>query len=259
LKFRERNTVLERLAGHCGGTASGHRQLTSDKCVVAVECYSGIVHERLLPKLQELLQPARVTCTETDLFKSPEQIDALVAPWLGGEDPIFGFMTRLEMVDFLNKDAVQDLRNQLAAASQGLHLVYGPGASLCCEPDLLIYADMPRWEGQLRQRRDEVDNLGVRNRGLKASLQYKRSFFIDWRVCDKLKVATMQHWDYLLDTTVPDSPKLITGNTLREGLKTAATKPFRVVPFFDPGPWGGQWMKEVCDLPDGPTQLRLVF
>jgi mannose-6-phosphate isomerase class I len=22
-----------------------------------------------------------------------------------------------------------------------------------------------------------------------------------------------------------------------------------VVPFFDPGPWGGQWMKEVCDLP----------
>ena len=24
--------------------------------------------------------------------------------------------------------------------------------------------------------------------------------------------------------------------------------PFRVVPFFDPGPWGGQWMKEVCDL-----------
>ena len=24
--------------------------------------------------------------------------------------------------------------------------------------------------------------------------------------------------------------------------------PFRVVPFFDPAPWGGQWMKEVCDL-----------
>jgi mannose-6-phosphate isomerase class I len=22
----------------------------------------------------------------------------------------------------------------------------------------------------------------------------------------------------------------------------------RLVPFFDPGPWGGQWMKEVCDL-----------
>ncbi|MDE8698263.1 hypothetical protein PZH42_30435, partial [Bacteroides cellulosilyticus] len=27
-----------------------------------------------------------------------------------------------------------------------------------------------------------------------------------------------------------------------------ACPPFRVVPFFDPAPWGGQWMKEVCGL-----------
>jgi len=26
------------------------------------------------------------------------------------------------------------------------------------------------------------------------------------------------------------------------------SQPFRLVPFFDPGPWGGQWMKEYCDL-----------
>ena len=32
------------------------------------------------------------------------------------------------------------------------------------------------------------------------------------------------------------------------GLEKASRTPFRVVPFFDPGPWGGQWMKEVCDL-----------
>jgi mannose-6-phosphate isomerase class I len=25
-------------------------------------------------------------------------------------------------------------------------------------------------------------------------------------------------------------------------------RPFRVVPFFDPAPWGGQWMKRVCGL-----------
>src|SRR5690606_36896408 len=34
----------------------------------------------------------------------------------------------------------------------------------------------------------------------------------------------------------------------RDGLRHAVTRPFGVVPFFDPGPWGGQWMKEVCDL-----------
>ncbi|MCG4878411.1 hypothetical protein L0N00_18435, partial [Eggerthella lenta] len=27
-------------------------------------------------------------------------------------------------------------------------------------------------------------------------------------------------------------------------------QPFRTVPFFDEGLWGGQWMKEVCDVED---------
>jgi mannose-6-phosphate isomerase class I len=42
---------------------------------------------------------------------------------------------------------------------------------------------------------------------------------------------------------------MIAGEMLREGLRTAAGRPFRVVPFFDPGPWGGHWMERVCDLP----------
>ena len=33
-----------------------------------------------------------------------------------------------------------------------------------------------------------------------------------------------------------------------EGIERTVRTPFRVVPFFDPAPWGGQWMKEVCDL-----------
>ena len=42
--------------------------------------------------------------------------------------------------------------------------------------DLLVYADLPRWEAQGRQRRGEISNLGVDNQGLKPSLHYKRAF-----------------------------------------------------------------------------------
>ena len=42
---------------------------------------------------------------------------------------------------------------------------------------------------------------------------------------------------------------MIAGDDFRRGLALAVKRPFRVVPFFDPGPWGGQWMKEVCGLP----------
>ena len=41
---------------------------------------------------------------------------------------------------------------------------------------------------------------------------------------------------------------MITGEALREGLKQIAKQPFRLVPYFDPGVWGGQWMKEVCEM-----------
>ena len=127
-------------------------------------------------------------------------------------------------------------------------VVLGAEALLCCEPDVIVYADMPRWEGQLRQRRNEVSNLGVNNRELPGSLKYKRSFFVDWQVCDRLKQASLDRWDYLLDTTIPGDPKLVTGPALRATLDTAARRPFRVVPFFDPAPWGGQWLKQRFDL-----------
>jgi mannose-6-phosphate isomerase class I len=52
---------------------------------------------------------------------------------------------------------------------------------------------------------------------------------------------------------------MITGRQHLQGLKNAAHRPFRVVPFFDPGPWGGQWMKEVCDLPRDAENYAWCF
>jgi mannose-6-phosphate isomerase class I len=80
-------------------------------------------------------------------------------------------------------------------------------------------------------------------------LKYKRAYFVDWRVADRLKKSLLPQIDFLLDTNQRDIPKMITGAQLAQGLKNAVQRPFRVVPFFDPGPWGGQWMKEICDLP----------
>ena len=41
----------------------------------------------------------------------------------------------------------------------------GLGAAYLCEhPDLLIYADMARWEIQSRFRKNEISNIGVNNK-----------------------------------------------------------------------------------------------
>ena len=54
--------------------------------------------------------------------------------------------------------------------------------------------------------------------------------------------------DYIIDSNEKGHPKMITGLALREGLKQLVKQPFRLVPYFDPGVWGGQWMKEHCNL-----------
>lgn len=217
------------------------------RTVIAVECYSGVLQEELERELTKLhLSATHFTLKEA--FKTSAEIDTLVAGDLGGDDPIFGFYSRLNVLDFLDAGRVMEIRARIEACSEGTILVCGPGATLCCDPDLIVYADMPRWDEQRRQRCGLTGSLGVDNAGIKPALLYKRSFFIDWRACDRLKRDTMARWDFLLDTTIPNEPRLVEGDALREGLKQAARKPFRVVPFFDPGPWGGQWMKEVCDL-----------
>jgi len=255
--------------GHADSSWSGWESIcsailartASGKALVAVECYPGVHVEEVLARLAAGLQPILAIDTR-EAFKPEAEVDAMVGPFLGGDDPVFGYLNAtLQMVDFIGPEKSGELTRIIAADSaRGPVLVVGPGASLLAPgADLLVYADMPRWEGQLRQRRGEVDNLGTRNRGFKPSLQYKRSFFIDWRVADRLKQETMRNWDFLLDTTAASEPKMITGEAHLAALSTASTRPFRVVPFFDPGPWGGQWMREVCDLPDGPPNFAWCF
>jgi mannose-6-phosphate isomerase class I len=215
--------------------------------ILAIECYSGVFELEICTGLRSAFDSALWIDTR-EAFLPAAEVDRLVAPDLGGNDPVFGFLTRLTLEDFLCPENVASLRSRIAGAP-GTAIVIGPGASLIApQATLLVYANLARWEAQRRQRRGDISNLGVENRGLKPSLQYKRAYFIDWRVCDRLKQRTLSRWDFLLDTCVPGDPKLVTGQAFRVALKHCVTRPFRVVPLFDPGPWGGQWMKEVCDL-----------
>ncbi|UOQ68779.1 class I mannose-6-phosphate isomerase [Hymenobacter volaticus] len=227
--------------------------------VLAVECYPGTNLQQLQQELVHALQPSQCLIAD-DLYYSPTEIDALVAGPLT-DDPVFGRLNGLTIADFFDPQqlqAAQAALTQVAAAQ--LVVIVGTGATLVYPtPTVVVYADLARWEIQLRQRRSEIANLGSDNFTEKASLKYKRAYFVDWRAADRLKKQVLPRADFLLDTNDPAAPKLIRGADLRAGLAAAARRPFRVVPFFDPGPWGGQWLREVCDLPDGPANYAWGF
>jgi hypothetical protein len=216
--------------------------------IVCVECYPGVHVEEVREQLIPLLTPSNVISIE-DLFLTPVELTQKVAPFLT-DDPVFGVMNAMEVRDFFDSEKLLNACQEVENYRDRLTLVIGTGAFIVASQyDLLIYADLARWEIQQRQRRGEIGNLAAQNEHDSPAQKYKRAFFLDWRVADRLKQQVLGSIDFVLDTNVPMHPKLISGDAMRMGLNIAVRRPFRVVPFFDPGPWGGHWMEKVFDLP----------
>lgn len=223
--------------------------------LLTVDCYTGVYYDLLKSKLQEI-NNARLIDT-LEIFKSENEINALTEQFLT-EDILFGFYSNLSISDYFDEEKLRFARESIEQAS-GTVIVFGYGAQYVTTGDINIYADMPRWEIQQRMRRKEVNGLGVNNKEETFSLQYKRGLFNDWKALDKHKKTIYDTVDFWLDTVRNDGPKLIDKETFFKGMDKAASSPFRLVPFFDPAPWGGQWMKEVCDLDRSVSNFGWCF
>ena len=212
---------------------------------LAVDFYTGIYEEEVINELHRL-SPALFIDTR-DLMKPESEIKAMTARFMT-DDVLFGYVTNITLNDYFDQDKLKKAREEVIA-TKGKVVVVGSGAAMVVPAEaVLVYADMARWEIQQRFRRHEVKALGIDNRKDAVSLQYKRGYFNDWRVCDKYKESLFDKVDFWLDTHIATEPKMIDQTTFFIGIEETFHSPFRVVPFFDPAPWGGQWMKEVCDL-----------
>ncbi len=215
------------------------------KAVWAVDLYVGSYEEDFL---QAFRRTGRQVIDVRQLMRPEPEIRRLTERFMT-DDVLFGYMSNIRIEEYFEWDRVEALRKQLRDGRQ--YVVVGTGAGLVAAEDVAVaYADLARWEIQQRFRRHEVKALGLDNSGDSPSVQYKRGYFNDWNLCDALKdelfrSGRIQFW---IDHNDRQHLKLIRHDQLLQGLERTVSCPFRVVPFFDPAPWGGQWMKEVCDL-----------
>lgn len=219
--------------------------------ILAVDFYVGVLEEVVIDEFK--LLKAELVIETRDLLKPEEEILRMTNRFMT-DDVLFGYVTNTELNDYFDQEKLKMARKQITQAL-GKVIVIGIGAALVVSglKATLVYADMARWEIQQRFRAHKVKALGVDNRDEAVSLQYKRGYFNDWRVCDKYKETLFEKVDYWLDTHQSEAPKMIDRKTFFDGMERTVQAPFRVVPFFDPAPWGGQWMKDVCDL-DGDCE-----
>lgn len=209
------------------------------------DAYPGVFDEEVKKELKRI--PHDVWIDALDMFKDGETIKEQLKYNIT-DDRIFGRMYYGEIDNFIVPEKLEELRDAAReAAAQGKRvLVYGYGAGLIAS-GTLVYLDMARWEITLRYR-NGMPNFLDTNYDEDALRKIKRGFFIEWRVADKHKRSLFDSIDYFLDTNNMEDVKLVKGDAVRAGLEQMAHRPFRLVPYFDPGVWGGQWMKEVCNL-----------
>ena len=222
------------------------RRATDKRVLLVLDTYHGVHDTELTEALTRLWPEAELIRTE-ELFYDEKQIRSMTEPYVT-DDEIFGYLSPLGIADYFEPQRLHDARERIRLRIRPT-IVYGCGAGYVApNADLTLYADMARWEIQQRFRAHSIHGLGVDNSDESPARQYKRGYFNDWPLLDNHKKSLYNRVDYWIDTHHPGRPLMIAAETFMQGIERTVQRPFRVVPFFDPAPWGGQWMKEVCDL-----------
>jgi mannose-6-phosphate isomerase class I len=229
---------------------------------VMIDGFPGVLWTDFCERLDAALTALGVRTHWIDVaaaMKSNVEIDALIAPFLGGDDPIFGVRFSGELADFFSAMALQAIQPDPTVT---LNIVYGCGAALSGWDGVLVYVDVPKNEIQFRQRAGSATCLGAA-RALDPKSAYKRSYFVDWVAANRRKLALHNRIDWIVDGQRPDAITFARGDALRRGLDRLANSWFRVRPWFEPGPWGGQWIRRrmsqlTQDVPNYAWSFELI-
>jgi len=215
--------------------------------IIVVDTYPGVDLPALEAAIRAALPSFQVIDVEDAAALPIQVIDDLIAANLT-DDRVFGVMSHHTLDQFYDAERLASLADRVLEGSVPTVLIGWGAALVPIAHATIVLADMARWEIQLRQRRG-APNWRSDNGAEDNLRKVKRGYFVEWRVADRHKRSLFDSMHFVLDTNASTTDgKLITSAAFVAGMAAAANAPFRVVPFFDPGVWGGQWMKDVLDL-----------
>lgn len=229
--------------------------------VLVIDGYHGTDWDHFKSALSSEIQQLDIKSEWVDInncLHVPQKLNDLISPFLGGDDPIFGKLWPLGIEPFFNPVKVADLRVE-AAIRRGdpastLLIILGCGASLVDCHDACWYIDVSKEQIQARFKEGKLDNWGAGFKPESFGSFYKRAYFVEWQALNRQKERLLPRLDRFIDLNDPANPVSISGDDFRATLDDLSRTPFRPRPWFAPGPWGGQFMKNHMGLnPDEPN------
>lgn len=229
---------------------------------VSIDGYNGVFFDFFQVQLDKIFNERglKVSWIKTSCFYKPESvIIEMTTPFLGNDDPLFGTKTSLDLGDFF---IIEKLKSVSTDMDSDINILIGPGAELASWNCPLIYIDLPKNEIQFRSRAGSISNLGTSGASDPKKM-YKYSYFVDWVVLNKHKKRILASIDIFVDGQRPEMPVWMDGTTLRQSLFHMSRNIFRARPWYEPGAWGGTWIKNNIeglnnDVPNYAWSFELI-
>ncbi|WP_086348303.1 class I mannose-6-phosphate isomerase [Candidatus Enterococcus clewellii] len=220
---------------------------------LAIETYPGVDKSCLIEEVQQNFSEYKIIDTD-ELYWSPARIMAALQEDLT-DDQAFGRFSHKDFSEFFDYEKIRQQR-ELNKGGEKV-IVIGVGAADVLDYEVLAYVDITRWEVQLRYKEGLMNWQGFREESFAEKL--KRAYYFDWPAADFRRRELVKSCDYYLDGTDHRSLKMIHESDLEKVLSAFIHQPFRLVPYFDPGVWGGNWMQEKFDVGANQPNLGWSF
>lgn len=211
--------------------------------MVIIDGYAGVLWDTIKASLSEYFITGGLTVNwvETSAYlKSQHEIEALVEPFLGTRDAVWGTKCTLSLHDLFELDK---LTVQSRDKTADINIVMGSGATLSNWDAPIIYIDLPKNELQFRMRAGAITNLGAAQAD-EPLYMYKRFYFVDWVLLNNHKKQVLDQISVIADGQWPDDINWMYKTDFTDGLSRLGQSVIRVRPWFEPGAWGGHWIRE---------------
>jgi mannose-6-phosphate isomerase class I len=240
-------------------------------CRIAIESHHGVPWDRWVKELRVILEKRDIHpefLDSRDYFRPPASIQKMVQPCLP-DDPVFGRVFKGDLNDFFDKRKLARINKKIRVfalpatqrTATDTLVCFGCGAAKLGPKscfDYILYIDLCREEILKRLKSGYVTPLGAKKpahaaapgaSALPAYFGARQLYYVDYPVLDKHRKWVLQNLAYYIDGNELGNPKLMPSSVFSGLLERVISAPIKPKPYYDPGPWGGQWLKKVRKLP----------
>ncbi|MCA9416123.1 MAG: class I mannose-6-phosphate isomerase [Candidatus Omnitrophica bacterium] len=242
--------------------------------VIAIDSHLGFTWDPLLQEIRKEVTECGAKLEVVDLtsvLKTASSIEKMLKPYLP-EDPVFGKIFEGGLWDFFDKRKLASLQKKIETFGErwgegrgrNLLLVHGPGAGGLADKKFyrsIVYVDLCREEILKRLKLGYAYPLGAPKPevqapsrdsdkpALPAYFSTRRLYYVDYAVLDSHRKSMLKKMDFYVDGNDLDTPKMLSKKAFRNLFNRLMASPIKPKPYYDPGPWGGEWLKKVRKLP----------